>query len=474
MAAAAAALVVSLPLALAACSTPPGQRAAGGSTAPATTGTTRPPASTLPATALVVRSVSAPTAVSTACSGSSAEVENAVDPARGYVYEAWIGCGGIGFARSLDGGLAFGPPLPLPGSTRQGANRIFSWDPAIAVAPGGTVYASFMVSEQDRDYPVVDVSTDHGATFRVSPLRPAQPGNFGDRDFVAVDGAGHVYVSWDYDPSRANLKTVCAPGGSCGFTAGEVNMVVQESSDGGRTFGPILHVGPGFPRDGGDAGPLVVDPSGQVDLVYQRHTYPGPALSLGPSALWFADAGGFGRPWSPSTRLGSPALTMSGTEWWIDGDVAADAAGNLYATWDTQSPTGDVGWLDYSTDHGRSWAPPRRVTPDTDAAPHVVQVVGGAAGVAYVAWLTDAPAAGYALYVRAFKLAGGWASPPVQVSRQFGAPSVWPGDTFGISLLPGRSAAAPSRLALTWGSGVRAAGTPLRGEIWAAVATLAA
>src|SRR5580658_9445879 len=42
--------------------------------------------------------------ISQGCNGS-AEVEQAVDPTQSkYVYEAWIGCGGIGFARSTDGG----------------------------------------------------------------------------------------------------------------------------------------------------------------------------------------------------------------------------------------------------------------------------------------------------------------------------------------------------------------------------------
>src|SRR5690242_15028736 len=41
------------------------------------------------------------------CPGSNAEVETATG-APHYVYDLWIGCGGIGFARSTDGGLNFG------------------------------------------------------------------------------------------------------------------------------------------------------------------------------------------------------------------------------------------------------------------------------------------------------------------------------------------------------------------------------
>src|SRR5579875_3016728 len=44
------------------------------------------------------------TEVSQGCSGQNAEVVEAT-AAPWYIYEAWIGCGGEGFARSTDGGL---------------------------------------------------------------------------------------------------------------------------------------------------------------------------------------------------------------------------------------------------------------------------------------------------------------------------------------------------------------------------------
>jgi hypothetical protein len=50
------------------------------------------------------------------------------------------------------------------------------------------------------------------------------------------------------------------------------------------------------------------------------------------------------------------------------------------------------------------------------------------------------------------------------VSSQYGNASIWPGDTFGISVLPGR----PNRISLTWGS---ATGTSQDSEIYAADVT---
>src|SRR5271169_3732010 len=108
------------------------------------------------------------------CAGSSSEVEEAFAPPS-YVYAEWIGCGGIGFARSADSGRHFGAAMTVPGS------RGFSWDPAITVAADGTVYAAFMHSAGQgghaSNYPVVAVSRDHGATFAaVHPDLPPAPG----------------------------------------------------------------------------------------------------------------------------------------------------------------------------------------------------------------------------------------------------------------------------------------------------------
>src|SRR5947208_8113503 len=44
-------------------------------------------------------------------------------------------------------------------------SNLNSWDPAITVAPNGTVYAAFMIARGGEWYPVVAASFDHGATF---------------------------------------------------------------------------------------------------------------------------------------------------------------------------------------------------------------------------------------------------------------------------------------------------------------------
>jgi hypothetical protein len=99
-----------------------------------------------------------------------------------------------------------------------------------------------------------------------------------------------------------------------------------------------------------------------------------PRLRRAGSELFTSSSSDGGKTWSPAVEVGGSAGTISDTEWWIDGDLSKDRAGNLYATWDTQSASGDsdIGWLSYSTDRGLSWSAPIRVTPDQDNAVHIV------------------------------------------------------------------------------------------------------
>jgi len=388
-----------------------------------------------------------------ACTGQNAEVEQAVDPVRGHVYEEWMGCGDrIGFATSTDDGLHFGRPVVL-------ADSLGAWDPSVAVAPDGTVYAAFMNGTAHHSFPVVEVSRTYGRTFpQVRKLVPRQRDNWGDRDFIAVGPTGTVYLTWDYGPSAADVTFLCSNGGSCSFATGDLNIVLQRSTDEGRRWSRMAHVSPGFPAGGADSAPLLVEPDGTIYVEYQGYHMTSRTRFTMTTAHSYATASADGgRTWSRPIRLGPERLSMNRTEWWIDGAIGTDAAGNLYVTWDTQVDHRDIGWLSYSTDHGAKWTRPLRVTPDTDNATHIVEVAGGAGGIAYVGWLADNSSHGYALYVRPFSVAHGWLSKPVQISRTYGNRTIWPGDTFGISVLPavqtGPQAGWP-RLMVSWGSAV--------------------
>src|SRR2546423_5118147 len=140
----------------------------------------------------------------------NAEVVQPVDDR--YVYEVWIGCNrGIGFARSVDGGQSFGPSRAVPGSHRTG---LHSWDPAIAVAPNGTVYVAYMVGPPENAFggsarmrPAVAVSHDHGRSFdRVSTPPMPTKGHWGDREVHPVGPNRAAYLPWVYGPREDYVR----------------------------------------------------------------------------------------------------------------------------------------------------------------------------------------------------------------------------------------------------------------------------
>ncbi len=401
--------------------------------------------------------VSAPCA-----SGQNAEVEQAVDPALGYVYATWMGCQGIAFARSRDRGHTWDAPIHVPMSLGSNVN---AWDPAVAVGPDGTVYAAFMRAKNAQWYPFVAASFDHGATFpQVTGLLPANAKNWGDREFLTVAPNGTVYLTYDYGPERTSITFICAASGSCAFLTGDLNVVVQWSTDHGRTWSPIVPVSPDFPASGGDSAPLFVEPSGQIDVLYQGyHITSTTTYTMNPANTYFTASKDGGAHWSTPILVGPGTGTMSLSEWWIDGALGVDSAGNLYATWDTQGATEDIGWLASSMDHGVTWSPAVRVTPDVGLAAHIMEVAGGGPGIAYVSYLANNSTRGWGLYLRVFSVTEGFLTDPILVSGQvWGAPAVWPGDTTGISTL------SATEVIVTWGSAVTITGQP-KSQIFAAV-----
>ena len=402
------------------------------------------------------------------CNGQNAEVEQAVDPKLGYVYEAWMGCQGIGFARSTNDGASFDPATSIAASVGSNYN---SWDPAVAVGPDGTVYVAFMLTHSAGWYPVVVASFDHGQTFtQETQLVPPSNKNWGDRPFLAVGPDNSVYVTWDYGPERTSVTYLCDPTGSCGFATGDLNVVLQKSTDHGKTFTPIgsfpgSYLSPGFPASGADSAPMAIEPNGRIDVLYQDYPVTDPntyTLALGQEVFRSSTDGG--ETWSSPVPVHPEVGTMSLAEWWIDGDIGVDTAGNLYAVWDTQGSGNDVGWLSYSTDHGATWSNPVQVPPDALQVPHVMEVAGGGSGIAYVSYFSSADPNGYAEYLRTFSITKGWLTAPLRVSPEFGDTSVWPGDTFGIDTLT------PNDVVVSWGSDT--ASTKKQSEIWATHVTV--
>jgi hypothetical protein len=389
------------------------------------------------------------------CPGpTNAEVVQAVGGR--YVYEAWIGCNRrIGFARSVDGGRTFGPSRAVRGSHRNGSH---TWDPAIAVAPNGTLYVSYMVGPAEGASngstpmrPAVAVSHDHGRSFdRVTTL-PVPPGkngvgSWGDRPFIAVGPNGTLYVTWDYGPRRDQVRIVCPPTSSCYFTAGDFNAVFQRSTDGGKTWTKPSPISPGFPLGGVYSAPIVAEPNGALDVLYWQHPTDPKTLAVSPGREYFTRSTDGGATWSHPVLVGPQAGTVGLKEWWIDGFLAVDRSGVLYASWDTQRQGHDTAWLAWSTNGGKRWSTPLRVA--SSRTEHLTEVSPAGRGDVYVAWQTVVRGKGYATFLRRYRLGRGWTAPPKQVSTAYGKPKIWPGDTFGLSTRGGIAL-------LSWGSAIK-------------------
>jgi hypothetical protein len=404
------------------------------------------------------------------CAGpSNAEVVQAVNGQR--VYEAWIGCNhSIGFARSVNGGSRFGPSQVVPGSHRKG---LHSWDPAITVAPDRTVYVAFMVGPQegasgnsDPMQPAVAVSHDHGRSFdRVATLPvPAGEGagNWGDRPFVAAGRNGAVYVTWDYGPRRDEVRIVCPPTSSCYFTEGDFNAVLQKSTDGGRTWTALTPISPGYPLGGVYSAPILARPDGTLDVLYWQHPTDPQTHRVSPGHEYFIRSTDGGATWSRPVAVGSRAGTIGLKEWWIDGSLAVDRAGTLYAAWDTQRGPSDTAWLAWSTNGGKRWSAPVRVA--SSRTEHLTEVAAAGRRNAYVGWQTIVRGKGYATFLRRYAVGKDWTGPARRISPAYGRPKVWPGDTFGLSTRNGAAI-------LSWGSATRGRAFS---EIYSARATLPA
>jgi hypothetical protein len=389
------------------------------------------------------------------CPGWNAEVEQAVDGR--YVYEAWIGCRHhIGFARSVDGGRTFGPSRSVPGSQ---AGRFHGWDPAVAVAPDGTLYVAFMIDRLAKSAkgastrlmtPAVAVSHDHGKSFaRVShlpvPDPTTPPGNWGDREFIAVGRDGTVYVTWDYGPRADQVKVICLKSGSCVFGGGDFNAVIQKSSDGGATWTMPVPISPGFPLGGVYSAPIVAERDGALDVLYWQHPTEASTLAVSPGHEYFTRSTDGGANWSTPVAVDPQAGTIGLREWWIDGALAVDRAGNLYVGWDTQRGHRDTAWLAWSTDGGKRWSRPLRLA--SSRSEHLVTVAAARARDVYVAWQTPVRGKGYATFLRRLAVGNGWSGPAKKIAPRYGNPRVWPGDTIGLSTSGGSAV-------VSWGSAV--------------------
>ena len=370
----------------------------------------------------------------------------AVDPVTHYIYVVWQSDYGIGFSRSIDGGASFQPAITVPGSADTFTNTSynFSFNPTVAVSFDGTVYVGFAYSSLNlvtfgtpSGAPMVSVSYNHGASFAfTSVVAHLSPTSFTDSPFVAAGPGRTVDMTWAYAPNGSTLVTDCDPLlPSCGYGAGELNAVFAQSVNGGRTWGRMVAINPGYPYGGGDSDPLVVEPNGQIDVLYQGYEMNHTTYALGDGREYFTASSDGGRSWSVPVEVGNPLYITNDTEYWLEGHLAIGSDGTLYAVWDTQAPLGDIGSFSYSTDGGHRWSAPIRVTTNASAV-HLMAVVAGDAGTAYIGWIANADVPlGWSGYVTEFSTLAHHLETTVRVNSLYSLPGLYTGDTVGLAYL---------------------------------------
>src|SRR5207244_4864752 len=118
---------------------------------------------------------------------------------------------------------------------------------------------------------------------------------------------------------------LCATNGSCAFATGDLNVVLQRSTDHGKTFGPMSTISPGFPASGGDSAPLVVEPNGRIDVLYQGYHITNPVtFTMEPAYSYFTSSSDRGATWSKPVAVGAQVGTVYVSEWGLEGDIRVE------------------------------------------------------------------------------------------------------------------------------------------------------
>ncbi|MCI4335909.1 MAG: hypothetical protein L3K17_01750 [Thermoplasmata archaeon] len=357
---------------------------------------------------------------------ANSEVAEAYDATLGYLYDAWIGCGGIGFSRSVDGGYSFSPAIVVPGSGAGVASA-----PSVAVGANGTVYVGFVLDNASGDAPHVARSSDRGVSLDGgAPVFLPSPTSLSARDSVAVAPNGTLFLSWIYSPDASEDQQQCSAAGACWFTAGDLNAELTSSSDAGSSWSAPTPVNPNYPDGGITAAPFVVAPDGTIDMLLETSLVGG-AHTLGRGTDQFVRSTDGGSIWAnvtPVSNLSFPSATG-----WVDGSLGLGSNGTVYAAFDATNGSADDAYAVASTDNGTSWSPALRLNPDNDLAAHgLVTVVGAANGTAHVAWLANNSSVGWSVFAADLASNGTLVGAPLLVSDLVGLPSLAVGGTLGV------------------------------------------
>ncbi len=265
------------------------------------------------------------------------------------------GARGIVTATSTDGGKTWRKTaLPVSACAGSAARPApFASDPWASVGPDGRIYASTL-----SDVVSVTTSANWGRTWSTPALLRGRYG-LTDKETVTADPRrrGWAYVTWsDYLPTSPPATTS--------------DEVVSVTHDGGRSWSTPRVVVRHGQAAGPEDGQIVVDPRNGRVYLFTAWIRDGYATPTRPAWYLVSRSDDGGRHWTAARRFatGAPAERHGGPVIRSSPQVpsfAIDGRGTLYAVWqDARLSHGayeDI-LLTRSTDGGRHWSAPKRVS----------------------------------------------------------------------------------------------------------------
>jgi hypothetical protein len=342
---------------------------------------------------------------------ANAEVEasaavNPVNPSNlvaAWQQDRWSdgGAQGLVASASFDGGrtwTASAPPFSVCAGATAAAGTPYqrATDPWVTIAADGTAYFMALAftgptfGATSANAMLVARSTDGGRTWGPPKTLIADAGgtHFNDKNAIAADAtdARYVYAAWD--------RLAAAGGGPAYFT---------RTTDGGLTWEPARTIyDPGASSQTIGALPVSL-PDGTLLVVFTQLDEGAGGMTT--ATLRVVRSGDRGATWSaPVTIAASESVgtrdTATGQAVRDGGDLAsaaADRAGVVHVAWQDARPNGgtrDAIVASRSTDGGRTWSAPVRVSGGGAAPafmPNVQVRADGTIGVAYYDLRSDTP-----------------------------------------------------------------------------------
>lgn len=280
--------------------------------------------------------------------------------------EAWTADGPgrrVGFSKSADGGFTWAEnalvDLQVPGRYQS--------DPWLALDELGRLYYSRLeFSEDDQSDGVMVSRSDDGGETWGSILNIDDQPNFADKEAMASNGNGSLYVVYD----DVDLMT------------GDTSIRFTHSTDGGGSWSPTNAV----PSSAQGAAPVIAtQPDSTVHVAWWE---------WGAGDVMSATSGNRGESWMEGVQVNSLSGSAPGNAdnpWRMPlPSMVSDAEGGLYVAW----PDRGEGNLDIlvarSLDHGMTWSTPSRVNDDgSGREQRMVALAVDGQEVLHAAWLDN-------------------------------------------------------------------------------------